>query len=243
MVMTFSTLTEKTPIYDATGSTQGDSLINVHQAASKESEAAAKKFQEEVIDYCLEWETVVTKRVEDGLKQTGKLHNKLNHYQNKVESLRKNVKAKEEKGKEPPAKLTQKLERNDGKLNQAWKEHERSASNLCNLLEEVTKLGWKDLYPVLKAFMQWEARRASTEYDIFARLPVVEEEMTGSFETAVNQALPSVTPGAGVEADNDSETTGSYHPDEEKSFYSSEGEVADDETSSSTPPPPPPPMH
>jgi hypothetical protein len=49
----------------------------------------------------------------------------------------------ENKENKYPSELSEKLNRNEGKLEQAWKLHKESASTLCNLLDESTTGGWK----------------------------------------------------------------------------------------------------
>jgi hypothetical protein len=231
--MKFSAFAAKTPIFKPIGDTPaGDSVASVAAAASKETNARAASYQDRVVDYCIEWERVVTTRVDSELKETGELAEKLNHYQNKVTSLRSKVNGMEGRGKESPKKLSEKLVRNEKKLDQAWRAHERSASKLCNLIEAVTLQGWKDLYQLVKASLQWEVERASGEYDIFARLPQVMEELIEAYEkyTTPPEDEGSRVPVALADIDEiGSETTGSYNPDDDEtgSIKSSEGAVAD----------------
>lgn len=75
-----------------------------------------------------------------------------------------------------PVKLEEKLERNQQKLEQAWKEHESAASMLCHLLEQVTHKGWKDLAPLCDKAMEWECDRAMHDYKVFTRLSNLRQE-------------------------------------------------------------------
>jgi small-conductance mechanosensitive channel len=204
------------PLYEYVSSTRGASLASAHQAATQNANIGAQKYQEKIIDYAIEWEQAVTERVDDGLKKTNVLYQKLNHYQNKIDSLRKKVNAVENKGKESPAKLNQKLARNEAKVKQAWELHEASASTLCNLLEEVTKGGWKDLHPLVMATLQWEVDRVTGEQDAYGMLSKVMKDMTSPFyEQAsvpvVEQAAKDPSSGsssATATEDSDSDTTG-----------------------------------
>jgi hypothetical protein len=65
----------------------------------------------------------------------------------------------------PP--LSEQLNRNEDKPKEAWKVHEESASTLCNLLDEIITGGWKDLYPLVMAALQWEVDRATGEPDVY----------------------------------------------------------------------------
>jgi hypothetical protein len=235
--MQLSALSTKSPIHEHIGNTLGDSssVASINQQASTKAHEEAEIYQSTVIDYAIEWERIVTTRADFDLAETGKLHSKLNHYQNKVDSLRKSANAKETQGKASPARLTTKLERNEGKLNEAWKQHERSASKLCNLLEQVTERGWKDLYPLVLAMLDWEKARSSQDYDVFKRLPFVKEKLTTTYK-AKNLTPDKEISGVPVvlaEPDASSDTTGSFHPEEDSSVTSvepNEGEGEGDVT-------------
>jgi len=222
MVMKLSSLSTKSPIFAHVGNTveQDDSLAVIAQAASKQTNEVAASYQDLVIDYLVEWERVTSSRVNQGVEETKKLHDRMNHYQTKVEGLRKKVHTKEDSPKGSiPQKLQEKLERNEKKLDQAWKEHERSASILCNLIEQVTARGWKDLAPLVLNNVQWEVDRTSGEYDIFARLPAMAEAMMETVEKATASHDESRSVAVALASEElsavGSETTGSYHEEEE----------------------------
>jgi hypothetical protein len=178
-----STLATKSPLHEHVGGAPGlTSLTSVHQLATEKARVGAEQYQKNIINYAIEWEQIVTTRVDEGLKETNVLHQKLSHYQNKLELLRKKVNAVESKGKESPTKLSEKLTRNEVKLEQAWKLHEESASTLCNLLDEITTGGWKDLYPLVVTALQWERGRAAGEHDVYGKLLEVETDMTSTFD-------------------------------------------------------------
>jgi len=235
VALKMSKMTEDTPLNAATGQNIGkDSLVTVHQVAAEEAKRDAKLYQENVINYLLEWERIVMTKVDADLEEVHKLHERLNHYQGKIEKIRKRVNMMEDKLKITPKKLQEKLERNENKLEQAWKDHEKKASTTCNLLEEVTKRGWKDLYPVLKASMQWESDHAAHEYDVFALLPNVQNELTFAFrehdkppQEEASQVPVALAEKASeeihAEEEEYSDTSGSYHaPGEEEASTASE---------------------
>jgi hypothetical protein len=157
-------------------------LASVHQLATEKARDEAKQYQETVIDYAIEWLQIVTTRVDEGLEKSNVLYRELNHYKNKIDLLRKKVNAVEAKGKESSSKLSQKLNRNEAKVKNAWKLHEASASTLCNLLEEITKGGWKDLYPLILAALQWEIGVTAGEEDANGLLSQVEKDMRSIFD-------------------------------------------------------------
>ena len=218
--MNLSALSEKSPIHQEIGSaTDSQSFVSVNTKLSNVNKTGASKFKNEIIDYVIEWESIISKRVDASLAENGTLHERLNHYQNKVENLRKKTVALEDKGKPVNRGLSVKLERNEAKLDQAWIAYERHASKLCRLLEEVTRNGgWKDLYPVAASLMTWETRRASEEFDIYAMLTQTKERMGNNF--VEHNVEPEIQVPAEA-SDHDSQTTGSYHPHDEASVASS----------------------
>lgn len=162
-------MAEGTPLADALASKKvvlGESLVTLDDKLIKADQQASDDFQEKVIDYVTEWEAILTKKIETEVKYTQKLNKNLKHYEMKLEKLRKTVAAKEEKGK-PTPQMTEKLERNEEKLKETHAEYELTATKTCHLLEEATKMGWKDFHPLVKEMLGWENRRASEEQDLF----------------------------------------------------------------------------
>jgi hypothetical protein len=226
-----SALSANSPLYEYVGDTRVDtSLASVHQLVTEKATVDAEQYYKNVINTAIEWEEIVTTRVDAGLKKTKTLYQDLIHYQHKIAFLRKKVNDVENEGKESPAKLNQKLTRNEAKLNQAWELYEDSASNLCNLLEEITKGGWKDLYPLILAGLQWEVDIATGEQDANGILSQVEKGMTSIFDEHASALVvkqgaddPSGGPdSATVFEDSDSDTTGSLHSPDAASISSSD---------------------
>jgi hypothetical protein len=220
-----SELAMKSPLHEYVGNATGlTSLASVHKLATEKARVGAEQYQKKIINYAIEWEQLVTTRVDEDLKKNNALHDTLNHYENKVDSLRKKVNAVENRGKESPAKLSEKLTRNEDKLKQAWKVHEESASTLCNLLDEITTGGWKDLYPLVMEALQWEVGRATGEHDVYGKLSEVEKGMTSTFDEKASVPVveqrkeepssgssPSVAAAVTAAGDVDWDTTGSFH--------------------------------
>jgi hypothetical protein len=227
-------LSADSPLYEYVGDTRVDtSLASVHQLVTEKATVDAEQYHKNVINNAIEWEQFVTTRVDASLKKTKTLYQDLIHYQHKIGFLRKKVNDVENEGKESPAKLNQKLTRNELKLNQAWKLYEDSASNLCNVLEEITKGGWKDLYPLILAALQWEVDIATGEQDANGILSHVEKGMTSIFDEhasalvseVVEQGADNPSGGsysANVFEDSDSDTTGSLNSPDAASISSSD---------------------
>jgi len=217
VVAKVSSLSEKSPIFDQVGNTAGASFASITEESSTNTKSHAVEYQASVIDYCLEWERIITSRVDAGVKEVKKLHDRLVHYENKLDGLRQKERVAENLPKGTPKKLTEKLERNEQKLDQAWKEHERSASKLCNLIEQIVNRGHKDLYPVVLNMLQWEVERASGENRIYARLPETAESLMETMDKVQSVrpqdegSLVKIALADSAEFGPGSETTGSYH--------------------------------
>lgn len=168
-----------TPLEDPLASKKvvlGESLVTLDGKLNKAGEQASDDYQEKVIDYVTEWEAILTKKIESEMKYTQKLGKNLKHYEMKVEKLRKNVAAKEEKGKVTP-QMTEKLERNEEKLKETHAEYEKTATKTCHLLEEATKMGWKDFHPLVQAMLVWESRRVSEEQALFKQVDDIKNKV------------------------------------------------------------------
>lgn len=156
-------------------------MVAVTQAASEQAHDFATAYQDKVVDYCVEWERTVTAHVDTELAVTNTSQERLNHYQSKIVELNKKMENYNKKSAKVPKKFSEKLARNEIKLNKAHEEYERSASVLCNLIEEVTLRGWKDLYPLVKENIKLEVARAVGENAVFNKLSEVVEELNEAF--------------------------------------------------------------
>jgi len=214
------------------------SFLSVSNKLSKVSKTDADKFQNEIAAYVVDWEAIISARVDGQLDENKTLHDRLNHYQNKVEGLRKRTVTIQDKGKPVSRWLAVKLERNEGKLDQAWKAYERQTSKLCHMLGEITKSGWKDLYPLVANLVEWETKRASAEFDLYAVLQQTKEHMDKTVAEELNREPEVHVPPTLDASDHDSQTTGSYHPHDENSVASStpEANLVEDEANAAKSP-------
>jgi hypothetical protein len=146
------------------------SLCVLQKFASTQAVCNSREFQQHVVEYAVQWENVVTERVEKELKNVRKLQGDRTHYERKVESLRTRANDLVSKGKTSPASQADKLERNETKLKEAFVVHETEAGRLCTLIEAVTKDGWLDLYHLARNYMKWESNRMGRESDIYCKL-------------------------------------------------------------------------
>lgn len=154
-----SQLTDETPLFEAAGSpaasdvdAQLDTYSSMHAAASKKASERADDFEKRIVDYVTEWHTVVTERVDVGIKKTVALRRDLDHYEHKMAHLT---------DKKSPDK--DKVGRNESKETNARDAYENQVADMCILLEEVTERSWKDLIPLLARMAAWDKRSTEEE--------------------------------------------------------------------------------
>ena len=164
MAKEIASFADGTPMKDAVNKVDDQlSFISVFHNTSNVSAKNSFKYKNDVMAYCIEWESVVSTRVDKDVLDIKKLREMFNHYQDKVDSLRKKVNGQETKGKSINAALSEKLQRNEEKLDEASGLYEASARPLCVLIEEVVQYGYKDLYPFIVAIMKFEMERSQNE--------------------------------------------------------------------------------
>jgi hypothetical protein len=143
------------------------SFLSVFYNSSSVSAKYSLKYRHEVIDYCVEWEAIVSSRVDKKADDTKKLREMFNHYQDKVDALRKKILLQETKGKPANNSLVEKLQRNEEKLDEACELYESTALPLCVLIEEIVQYGHEDLYPLIQSTMKFEMERSQNEARTF----------------------------------------------------------------------------
>jgi exonuclease VII small subunit len=161
----------------------GDTLASLQEDFYRTDHEHSAAYQLAVVDYVEEWETLVAKRIEPEIRLSNKLHKVLQHYESKVEKLREHVHDQEAHDKAPHIKESNKLERNEKKLSDAWTEHDKTATRTSNLIESATKSRWKDLYPLLQAMALCEQGRELDQHDLWERASLIQ----GKLDSIVTQ--------------------------------------------------------
>jgi len=176
-----TSLTQGTPMFSCGGDMENhsQSYAAIHSDICSKGEDFADKYNQFVVLYVLEWENVVTKRVNAGLKTTESLRLDLDHYQRKVEELKLQVNKLLSKGKMPDEKTKDKLKRNEEKLSNAKQIHDKASQDMCMLLEETVDHGWKDLHPILIKMAQFDMTVANDEAREFSEMESVVTALKG----------------------------------------------------------------
>jgi hypothetical protein len=155
----------------------GDTLASLQADFYHTEKEHSAAYQLAVVDYAVEWETLVAKRIEPEIKLSNKLHKVLQHYESKVESLREHIHDQEAHDKAPRVKESDKLERNEKKLSAAWTDHDKTATRTSNLIESATKSKWKDLHPLLQAMIGCEQGRGLDQHDLWERATLIQDKL------------------------------------------------------------------
>ena len=148
-------------------------------------------YQEMIIEYAVEWKSVLARMTDSEMSHAHQLHKTVQHYEEKVNKLRKQVSEKENKnGQSAPLTQKEKLERNEEKLAKAWEEYDAAATRTANLLEEATKMGWKDLHPLVQAMIVFEQERDRDEHDLWDCVGTIQEKLIAMVSMQDDPAHP-----------------------------------------------------
>jgi hypothetical protein len=178
-------IAERSPIYDCTSELpspdrppdQVCSYVSIHTKVADKAKSYLSKYAQFVVEYVIEWEKVVTARVSTGLKTAEKLRVDLDHYQQKVESLRLSANQSMARGKMVDSKTADKLTRNEEKFMKSKQEYDVFATELCVLIEEVTERSWRDLHPLLIKLAQFDMTMSDDESKMMGQLNQVVKEL------------------------------------------------------------------
>jgi hypothetical protein len=181
----FAMIAKDTPMFDCIGlmpsadrpSNTVCSYRSTHDVLSAKYKSYMQKYQQFVLEYAVEWEKVVTTRINNGLKKGEELRRELDHYQKKTEALRISVNQAMAKGKKVSSDQQEKLRRNEEKLINSKQRYNRVATDLCILMEEVTQRSWRDLHPLLIKVAQFDMTLSSDEAKVLSSLNQVVNEL------------------------------------------------------------------
>jgi len=176
------TLSRDTNLPELADSKASDMETTLHSLQSKIKlgvQKHAKIYEKSIIDYATEWKSTLTRKMEGELSNVHQLHQTVQHYEVKVEKLRKHISEKDKKSdKSASPGQKEKLERNEEKLAKAWEEYDAAATRAANLLEEATKMGWNDFHPLARAMIAFEHERGKDEKDIWDCIGTIQDEFT-----------------------------------------------------------------
>jgi hypothetical protein len=178
-------LSKNSPLFEHTGQMPNEerssemvcSYLSVHEALHGKAKMYSTKYSQFVIDYAVEWDRVVNQRVLGGLKKESQLRVEVDHYQEKVESMRVAANSAMVKGKMVDPKTAERLTRNEQKLVTSKQSHGKFLHDLCLLIEEITERAWRDLHPLLVKVAQFDVTLSDDESKALAKLNQIVNEL------------------------------------------------------------------
>jgi hypothetical protein len=181
VVKNFADLSKNTPLFDCIGlapsadrpSNTVCSYWSIEDNLSAKAKSYAQKYQQFVIEYVVEWEKVVTQRINAGLKSSEEMRRDLDHYRKKVEDMRLSANKIMAKGKQVNKDAAAKLQRNEEKLIAAKQNYNKTATAVCILMEEITERSWRDLHPMLVKCAQFDMTLSGDQAQILSQLSQV----------------------------------------------------------------------
>jgi hypothetical protein len=183
MMADLSKLAEGSPLHQQVRSLDNESFYAVYMDVSEQVNIYATNFENQAVEYLMEWEHVATTRVDRSKAEVEQLRKTFLHYTQKVDKLRNQINKEETKGRVIKEEKLEKLKRNEDKLEEASEEFEAAAAPLCYLIEEIVVHAYKDLYPLIRLLMKWDADRSTVEQRIFG------EFKTTHLEEAFQRAM------------------------------------------------------
>ena len=156
-----SALSENSPVSNAL-ETSTQAMFTVSQTTLN---SRAVEFHAQVLDHVDQWHNAVTTRVNNGTKTTDALRREVDHYGYKLDSLQASVAKIQEQGKPIPAATTEKVERNQQKLQQANDSYRAAAHEHYWLLDEVVNRSWRELHPVLLHLLEFDLNVNQDNFD------------------------------------------------------------------------------
>eukprot|EP00980_Cylindrotheca_fusiformis_P028805 scaffold22648_cov114-Cylindrotheca_fusiformis.AAC.4 len=179
-VASITTLEEAMEYADRSGI---QSLMSVDQLALIAHRSLEKTCWETMVDYVIEWERIVAKKVDSMMKFTTKLGKDREHYEKKVSKLQEGKMRTESNGKEFTPKKQGRMERNERKLKDATQVHEKQAAELCHVMEQIVEHCWEDLLPLVENTVKWELTEFENDVSTYATalpsiLELVDQEVS-----------------------------------------------------------------
>lgn len=107
------------------------------------------------------------------MEKSEELRREVDHYQAKVQSLQNERPSLFGRSKEPDPKDVERLTRNKGKLADARTLYENHVQELCEIIEEVTDRGWKNMVPILTKLGLSDQNLALNEQKCMSKLDTI----------------------------------------------------------------------
>lgn len=173
-----SAWTEGSPLAYSTSGSVPPSYKTVNSSISTASRCQEDQYEEKIIDYAIEWKKLVTLKFTSEYEEVQNSKRDVEHYTKKVTGLRGNRKRSKSNGKEVGTKLSEKLERNEEKLEQASKSYDKHKRSLLHLVDELVDKSWKDLFPLMILIFEFDVNNAQERAMVLSELHDVMKDLS-----------------------------------------------------------------
>uniref|UniRef100_A0A7S1BBE4 Uncharacterized protein n=2 Tax=Corethron hystrix TaxID=216773 RepID=A0A7S1BBE4_9STRA len=171
------------------GESKNKTYLSIFNAFDKRQDILLDKFNVYIINYVIEWRKIIKIRVMQALQSFEKLRLEYDHYQRKVSAMEKTLSSINQRGKPIDQAFTQKMKRNQEKLDETKDRYDEGYVKTILLLNEVTKRSWKDLQPILVKIAQFDSAYASEQIDVFEGLDDMIETLQ---QIAIKNGMPKM---------------------------------------------------
>lgn len=121
---------EITGTASSSSSSNATTFVRIHQSLVSEAEKSRTDYGEVVLSVIVQWEAVVTKRIDADLKREERLRRKVGRHQHRVDILQRKIDGKTSKGKCPSDEQSEKLTNKKLDLKKLPKKHNRFNDNM-----------------------------------------------------------------------------------------------------------------
>lgn len=161
-----------------------NSYHDVHKDLFMDTKIILDEFAH-IVQYVEDWKKIVEKCVGTMYGEYSKCRSGTVHYEKKVLSLQADIDKLRNKEKQIPPKQIAKLERNEIKLDDTRKTHDKQGESLLMLLDEVVLRSWRDALPLLRKSIKSEVAFVAKTQEHMEKLgaPLKLLEIIGGRET------------------------------------------------------------
>lgn len=207
----FESLADKSPLQSFVMRDHG-ALIAVQEQASMYQGYNIDEYQQQILSYIEDWLATVSNQLDEKVEEIPKLRATRHECEGKMEKVSKHQRSQPESFDQELADIAQR------EMYKAIQEHEEACSELCYLLDQVVRKGWKDLYPLVNKMMKWELNQLGRENKSYGQfLPETLDKLSQSTIAGLEDDL--------MKKNSELETTANSNAHE--SFYGNAAVVED----------------
>jgi hypothetical protein len=184
-------LSKRTPLHHILGSMESSAASNrgsskssssyytAHFMVAENIKAKLETFHPSIQGYAMEWQKTVQRRIQKDSQITKRRRFEHEHYRRKTTQLHRKVRHAASRGTPVPARIQEKLVRNERKLQTSTEAYQQAHANMRMILDEATQQYWRDMYPLIWHCTVLDSKLVRVEMQTLERyLPTVRETLT-----------------------------------------------------------------